>query len=127
MNELQAKADASGGFATFLLVTHSDLLLILIKVLFAVLMMMNVAVLLTWADRRQGAMIADRIGPNRAVIWLPTWLAQGIAFGPALGMAALVAWLALNGPAGAARTTWAILLSQAAIFLTWFTYRPPSP
>ena len=66
-------------------------------------------------------MIADRIGPNRAVIWLPRWLAQGLAFGPALGTAALVAWLALNGPEGPARTTWAILLSQAAIFLTWFT------
>src|SRR5262245_66071739 len=28
------------------------------------------------------SMIADRIGPNRAVIWLPTPLAQGIALGP---------------------------------------------
>jgi NADH-quinone oxidoreductase subunit H len=107
--------------ATFLLVTHSDIVLMLIKVLFAVLMMMNVAVLLTWADRRQGAMISDRIGPNRAVVWLPRWLAQGIAFGPALGMAALVFWLVTNGPEGPGRTTWAILLSQAGIFLTWFT------
>ena len=28
---------------------------------------MNVAVILTWVDRRQGAMIQDRVGPNRAV------------------------------------------------------------
>lgn len=46
---------------------------------FAVVMFaMNVAVLLTWADRRQGAAIQDRVGPNRAVIWVPTPLAQGL-------------------------------------------------
>src|SRR5262245_62068849 len=85
-------------------------------------MMMNVAVLLTWADRRQGAMISDRIGPNRAVVWLPTWFAQGALVAPALGTAALVLWLAFGrGAEGAARTTWAILFSQAAIFLAWFT------
>ena len=26
-------------------------------------------------------MIQDRIGPNRAVIWLPTKIAQGVALG----------------------------------------------
>ena len=107
--------------ATFFLVTHSDLVLILLKVLLVVLMMMNIAVLLTWADRRQGAMIQDRIGPNRAVIWFPTSFAQGALVVPALGTMALIFWLAFNGPQGPARTTWAILLSQAGIFLTWFT------
>ncbi|HVR20161.1 MAG TPA: NADH-quinone oxidoreductase subunit H, partial [Polyangiaceae bacterium] len=106
---------------TFLLVTHSDLLLILLKVVLVVLVMMHIAVFLTWADRRQGAMIQDRIGPNRAVIWLPTPLAQGMALLPALGAAALVALLVWKGPEGAERTTWAIVLSQSAIFLTWFT------
>jgi NADH-quinone oxidoreductase subunit H len=124
------KADAAAAapeaakfsLAELLLVEHSDIVLILVKVLFAVLMMMNVAVLLTWADRRQGAMIADRIGPNRAVIWLPTWFAQGGLVAPAAGLAGLVLFLAFGqGAEGAARTTWAILLSQAAIFLTWFT------
>jgi NADH-quinone oxidoreductase subunit H len=117
-------AEETGALAsihTFLFVEHSDLVLILAKVLFAVLMMMNVAVLLTWADRRQGAMIQDRVGPNRAVIWLPTWLAQAMAVVPALAAAAAVIGLAFTGPEGAARTTWAILFSQAAIFVTWFT------
>ena len=42
---------------------------------FAVAMFaMNLAVVLTWVDRRQGAMIQDRVGPNRAVAWLPTKL-----------------------------------------------------
>src|SRR5688572_29483290 len=85
--------------------------------------MMHVAVFLTWADRRQGAMIQDRIGPNRAVIWLPTPVALGAALAPALGAAALIVWLVFGrpGPEGSSRTTWAILLSQAAIFITWFT------
>jgi NADH-quinone oxidoreductase subunit H len=106
---------------TFVLVTHSDVTLILLKVVLVVLVMMHIAVFLTWADRRQGAMIQDRIGPNRAVIWLPTPVAQGMAVLPALAMAGLIAFLAFNGPEGAGRTTWAIILSQAAIFLTWFT------
>jgi NADH-quinone oxidoreductase subunit H len=112
-----------------ILVTHSDLTLIVLKVVLVVLVMMHVAVFLTWADRRQGAMIQDRIGPNRAVVWLPTRVAQGAALAPALGAAALIIWLVFGerlgfgrpGPEGAARTTWAILLSQAAIFVTWFT------
>ena len=105
------------------LVTYSDLTLIVLKVLLVVLVMMHVAVFLTWADRRQGAMIQDRIGPNRAVIWLPTRIAQGAALAPALGAAALIGWLVFGrpGPEGPSRTTWAILLSQSAIFITWFT------
>jgi hypothetical protein len=65
------------------LVTHSELTLIVLKVVLVVLVMMHIAVFLTWADRRQGAMIQDRIGPNRAVIWLPTPMAQGMAVAPA--------------------------------------------
>ena len=42
---------------------------------------MNLAVVLTWADRRQGAMINDRVGPNRAVAWLQAGRCQ-----TALGM-----------------------------------------
>ena len=33
-----------------------------------VMFVLNLAAILTWADRRQSAMIQDRIGPNRAVI-----------------------------------------------------------
>ena len=37
-----------------------------LKAFIVVMFGMNVAVILTWADRRQGAMIQDRVGPNRA-------------------------------------------------------------
>src|SRR5262245_39261379 len=97
-------------------------LIIFIKGFVVVMFAMNVAVILTWADRRQGAMIQDRIGPNRAVIWLPTRLAQVAVVAPALAASGLVLWLAFAlDPAGATRTTWAIVISQASIFLTWFT------
>src|SRR5258708_12409080 len=40
----------------------------LIKILIMVGFVLNLAGILTWADRRQSAMIHDRIGPNRAVV-----------------------------------------------------------
>jgi NADH-quinone oxidoreductase subunit H len=39
-----------------------------IKILVMIGFVFNVAALLTWVDRRQSAMIQDRIGPNRAVL-----------------------------------------------------------
>jgi NADH-quinone oxidoreductase subunit H len=40
----------------------------IIKIVIMIAFTLNVAAILTWADRRQSAMIQDRIGPNRAVI-----------------------------------------------------------
>jgi NADH-quinone oxidoreductase subunit H len=40
----------------------------LVKILLMVGFVLNLAAILTWADRRQSSMIQDRIGPNRAVI-----------------------------------------------------------
>ena len=109
--------------------TLIDVILIIVKVVLVVLVMMHVAIFLTWADRRQGAMIQDRIGPNRAVIWLPTPIAQGLAILPALGAAGLVAALAFGhlaglgeAPQGRERASSAMLFSQTAIFLTWATF-----
>src|SRR5262249_8334714 len=70
----------------------------------------------------------DRVGPNRAVIWLPTRIAQGAAVAPALLASALVALCAFGylagfgqEPVGAARTSSAFFFSHLAIFLTWAT------
>jgi len=40
----------------------------LIKILVMIGFVVNTAAILTWLDRRQGAMMQDRVGPNRAVL-----------------------------------------------------------
>ncbi len=93
-----------------------------VKALFVVMFGMNLAVVLTWVDRRQGAVIADRVGPNRAVVWLPQRLAQGLAVGPALLVAAgIIAYVATTKVEGSERTGQAVLFSQLAILATWLT------
>src|ERR1700733_11265141 len=48
-----------------------QLLFAFLKILIMVGFLFNVGALLTWVDRRQSAMIQDRVGPNRAFIKLP--------------------------------------------------------
>src|SRR5579859_7103659 len=48
--------------------TSTQLVWTLIKILIMVAFVLNLAAILTWADRRQSSMIQDRIGPNRAVV-----------------------------------------------------------
>src|SRR5579883_367725 len=48
--------------------TGAQVIWTLVKVLLMIGFAMNVAAILTWADRRMSAMIQDRVGPNRAVI-----------------------------------------------------------
>ncbi len=46
----------------------TQLIWALIKIAVMVGFVVNIAAILTWLDRRQGAMMQDRVGPNRAVI-----------------------------------------------------------
>jgi NADH-quinone oxidoreductase subunit H len=96
-----------------------------LKAFFVVMFSMNVAVILTWVDRRQGAMIQDRIGPDRAVIWLPQRIAQALAVLPALGVAGAVFALGwqdkLQRAGEAVDLGRALVSSQLAVFATWFT------
>src|ERR1700689_3595525 len=48
--------------------TTTQLVWTFVKILIMVGFVLNWAGILTWADRRQSAMIQHRIGPNRAVI-----------------------------------------------------------
>lgn len=102
--------------------TLVSFLLFVLKAFVVVMFAMNVAVILTWADRRQGAMIQDRVGPNRAVAWIPTKVAQGIAVGPALAVIAAVAFVVLKlEPPAEELGERAMLFSQLGILLTWLT------
>lgn len=96
-----------------------------LRAFFVVMFGMNVAVVCTWVDRRQGAMIQDRVGPDRAVIWLPTPVARVLALAPALVGAAAVLGLAFldkqaRGEASVSMGR-AIVWSQLAVFMTWAT------
>ncbi|MGC4086296.1 MAG: NADH-quinone oxidoreductase subunit H [Polyangiaceae bacterium] len=87
-----------------------------------VMFAMNVAVILTWADRRQGAAIQDRVGPNRAVVWIPTRIAQALAVLPALGAAAGIAGLlATNEFEGTTRSFVSVVFIHLAILMIWLT------
>ena len=93
-----------------------------LKAFIVVMFGMNVAVILTWADRRQGAMIQDRVGPNRAVAWLPTPFAQGALLAPALIVAAGILYFVLTNEAEPTeRTGRAMLFSQLTIAFSWIT------
>jgi NADH-quinone oxidoreductase subunit H len=43
-----------------------DFLIILVKVLLVLFALLNLASILTWAERKQSAVMQDRVGPNRA-------------------------------------------------------------
>ncbi len=105
-----------------LTLTLVTFLIFVLKAFVVVMFAMNVAVVLTWVDRRQGAMIQDRIGPNRAVAWIPTPVAQGLAVGPALAVAAGVLFVVLKlEPPPEVRAQRAMLFSQLGILFTWLT------
>ncbi|HKO92543.1 MAG TPA: hypothetical protein VJU61_15385, partial [Polyangiaceae bacterium] len=102
-----------------------ELVLAALRAVFVVMFGMNVAVICTWVDRRQGALIQDRVGPDRAVIWLPTGLARLLALLPAAGAAAAVMALSFHDkqvrgdePVAMGR---ALLFSELALFMAWAT------
>lgn len=92
------------------------------KALFYALFAMTLAVLLTWADRRQGSMIQDRVGPNRAVIFLPGKLAAAAVFLPAAAVGAWMLWRTSTADLDAESHSYgALAYSQLAILATWIT------
>ena len=102
--------------------TLGTVIVFIIKAVVVVMFAMNLGVVLTWVDRRQGAVIADRVGPNRAVIWMPRWLGQALAVVPALVVAGgIIAYVLIDKPIPADRTDRAMLFSQLAIFFVWAT------
>jgi NADH-quinone oxidoreductase subunit H len=64
----------------------------ILKIVFVLAILLTVAPVLVWAERRQSSMFQDRVGPHRAGVPLPEWLAEGIR-GPAVYGARIVATL----------------------------------
>lgn len=78
--------------------------------------------LLTWADRRQGAMMQDRVGPNRAVVFLPSKLVAPAIWLPAAAAAVgLLAWVAGDTVEGPERAARGFAFAHAAVAALWAT------
>jgi NADH-quinone oxidoreductase subunit H len=83
---------------------------------------LNIAPVAVWVERRQAALIQDRLGPNRALITVPGILLKGALATPALLAAAGVAYVSFNAfpprpPVfGVERGFW---MSELAVFLAW--------
>src|SRR6476646_6007665 len=93
-----------------------------LKILVVILFVINTAAILTWGERRQSAMIQDRIGPNRAVIYLPGVILKVLSLAVGLGLAAAVAGYALAAltrPEGVQLDV-GFGLTELAVFLVWF-------
>lgn len=98
------------------------LIIVVCLALFYALFPMTLAVFLTWQDRRQGSMINDRVGPHRAVVWLPGKLAAVGTLLPALAAAAgIIAWVVQVEMDAETRGLSALVFSQLAILATWLT------
>ncbi len=92
----------------------------LLKIALILLFLLTTAGALTWAERRQSAMIQDRLGPNRASVHLPTPLVQGAiaAIGVAAAGGCAVSAYVVRRPAPL-QTDWCFGLMQLAILATW--------
>jgi NADH-quinone oxidoreductase subunit H len=96
-------------------------LLALIKILIMVGFLLNMAAIASWADRRQSAMVQDRVGPNRAVIFLPSIVVQLIFLLPPALFATLAGFAAVRGVPSAGAAEAAITGVEMSIFVAWFS------
>jgi len=102
--------------------TPTLVILFALKAFAVVMFAMNLGVILTWVDRRQGSMIQDRVGPNRAAIPVPAKILQVALVAPAFLTVVGIVYLLVNTEVEeAGRTSRALTFSQLAIFATWLT------
>ncbi|XXV07083.1 complex I subunit 1 family protein [Sorangium sp. So ce1335] len=99
--------------------TLVELVLAIVKILIVVMFLLNMAAIATWADRRQGAMVQDRVGPNRAVVYLPSLLVRGIVFLPPAALGALAVFTATRPMSAAGAVETLVIGAQFAVLAAW--------
>jgi NADH-quinone oxidoreductase subunit H len=102
-------------------VTLAEVLLAVAKILVIIAFPLAIAPLLIWADRRQSAMIQHRVGPNRAVINVPSIAVRVILFAPAVLVGALLA--RVLAPTGHERGDLerAMISGQLTVLVAWLS------
>lgn len=70
--------------------TWVEFVLAILKIAVVLGFCLNMSALATWAERRQSAMVQHRVGPNRAVIMVPSIVIQGIMAAPGLLLGGLL-------------------------------------
>ena len=99
-----------------------ELVLAVIKILVVIGFCLNMSALATWAERRQSAMIQHRVGPNRAVVPVPSFVVQGALAAPGVLLAAAVVYgLRTAGGTAMAYNHLSVSL-QLVVFVTWFSF-----
>ncbi len=100
--------------------TWAELTLSLVKIVIVVVFLLIMAALSVWADRRQGAMIQDRIGPMRAVIYVHHAIVRALIAGSAFVIAGILSipfWHRAPGVEQARITTGL----EIAVLVGWFS------
>lgn len=95
--------------------------LAIVKILIMIGFLLTMAAVATWADRRQSSMVQDRVGPNRAVVYLPSILVQLLLIAPPAALATLAGFAAYRGVSPAAAPESALMGLQGAVFVGWFS------
>src|SRR5260370_18076813 len=92
-----------------------------LKIWVVILFVNNTAAIRKWGERRQSAMIQDRIGPNRAVIYLPGVVLKLLSLVVGFGLAAAVGryWFVVQPRSEQTRLDAGLGLTELAIFLVW--------
>lgn len=96
-------------------------LLSLVKILIMVGFLLQMAALATWADRRQGAMVQDRVGPNRAVVFVPSIVVRLLFLVPPALFSTLAGFAAVRGVMGPGAPEAALTGAELSIFVAWFS------
>ncbi|MBI4699834.1 MAG: NADH-quinone oxidoreductase subunit H [Deltaproteobacteria bacterium] len=107
--------------------TSAAIVVIAVKIAFVLAFMLLLAAVAPWADRRQSAMVQDRIGPERAVLYLPAWLVSALLFLPAAVAAGALIMVLMGAPAGPAEVVAGRLVEritgalELAILVCWLS------
>ncbi|MEZ4443222.1 MAG: complex I subunit 1 family protein [Polyangiaceae bacterium] len=100
--------------------TWADVVMAIVKIVVMFGFVLNMAAISVWADRRQGALAQDRVGPNRAVVHVPSNALRVVVFlvtAIVAGIIAIPMWAPARGQALAKLTSGV----EIAILVGWFS------